>query len=271
MIIQYRFNLVTEMNNFLKQTPKIILILVGLNILFFAFSQLDNQWLTTMALYFFQNSRFQAWQLISHMFMHGGLMHLFFNMFALISFGSAIVYLWGSKRFIIFYFACGLGAAILHTLVNWYFFQSNADILLQHGYSLKDIVDILNQEQFYNAWQQILSAENLEQMLSSFIVPVVGASGAIYGLLIAFAMLFPNAELMFIFIPAPIKAKILVPIILAIDLIGGFTGGISLFGSGSGIAHFAHLGGAITGFLLSYFWMKQGIISKPHNIYGDDN
>jgi len=106
-------------------------------------------------------------------------------------------------------------------------------------------------------WETVLSPSDFGAMISAFNTPVVGASGAVYGFLVAFAYMFPNAELMMMFIPVPIKAKYFVPGILAIDLIGGFTGGYSIFGGGTGIAHFAHVGGAVTGFLLVRYWKQN--------------
>jgi membrane associated rhomboid family serine protease len=157
------------------------------------------------------------------MFMHDNLpnfTHILFNMFALYSFGSALEQMWGGKKFLFFYISCGLGAALLHTFVNY----------LEIHYFIAEILDIR---------------------------PVVGASGAIYGLLVAFAFMFPTAALGIMFIPIPIKAKYFVPGVLFIDLFLGFKGQ-SIFGAGStGIAHFAHIGGALTGFIMMWYWKKN--------------
>ncbi len=163
-------------------------------------------------------AEFQPWQVITHMFAHaaynsaGGIVlyHILFNMFGLWMFGRVLENLWGSKKFLIFYLICGLGAAALHLAVQYY----------TGSYSV-----------------------------------AVGASGAVYGILVGFAFLFPNTPLFLMFIPIPIKAKWAIIGILVLDLIGGFS---SASGGSTGIAHAAHIGGAITGFLLVWYWHKKG-------------
>lgn len=158
-----------------------------------------------------QFREFKPWQLLTHMFLHGGFTHLAFNMLALWSFGRILEQIWGSQRFLIFYLVCGLGAAIISQLVDQF-------------------------------------------VLSPSYTVTVGASGAIYGLLVAFAMMFPNFKIMLIFLPVPIAAKIFVPILLLIDLSAGFTG-FSIFGQN--IAHFAHLGGALMGFAMVHYFKRH--------------
>jgi len=184
-------------------------------------------------------------------------MHIFFNMFALYSFGSALEHFWDGKKFLFFYISCGLGAAALHTGINYYFFNEYLDLITGHGFTKQEVLNLLNQGQINTQWQEILSPSQFQDFISSFTGVMVGASGAIYGVVVAFAYMFPNAELALMFIPVPIKAKYFVPGILAIDLFLGLKGQ-SIFGAGStGIAHFAHLGGAITGFLMMWFWKKN--------------
>lgn len=213
-----------------------------------------------LSMFFFENPDFHFWQIFTHMFMHAPLpniMHIAFNMFALYSFGSALEHFWGGKKFIFFYISCGLGAALLHTLVNYYFFESALDTLAANGFSKVEILKTLSEGKFDSRWQDILSVSDFQSFTSAYFGTVVGASGAIYGLLVAFAFMFPNAELALMFIPIPIKAKYFVPGILAIDLFLGFKGQ-SFFGAGStGIAHFAHLGGALTGYLMMWYWKKN--------------
>ncbi len=216
-----------------------------------------------LSLYFFENPQFYAWQPITHMFMHGNIMHIFFNMFALYSFGSALEQFWGGKKFLFFYISCGLGAALLHTGVNYYYFHAGLDNLVSAGLSEGSILELLNKGMFNQQWVTILGQSGLENFAGSYLTPAVGASGAIYGLLVAFAFMFPNSELMMMFIPVPIKAKYFVPVIIAIDLFSGVTG-ISIFGGGN-IAHFAHIGGAIVGFLMMWSWKKNQFNNRRWN------
>ena len=209
-----------------------------------------------LALYYFENPFFQFWQPLSHMFMHGGWMHIFFNMFALYSFGSTLEHMWGGKKFLIFYLLCGLGAAALHTGVNYYLVHEGLNVLTLNGFNASDIFDLLNKGMYDTRWEQFLSQDQIYNMVSSYGIPVVGASGAIYGLLVAFAFMFPEAELAMMFIPVPVKAKYFVPGILLLDLYLGFNGG-SIFGGSTGVAHFAHVGGALMGFLLMWIWRKN--------------
>ena len=239
-------------------TPVVKQLLI-INILFFIGSYFVPVAYDFFALYYPESEKFRGWQFITHMFMHApfpNVMHILFNMFALYSFGSALEHFWGGKKFLFFYISCGLGAAMLHTGVNYYFFHEGLNTLIAQGFSKVEIMEVLqgknNQELI-----SILNTPHFENFTSSYFGTVVGASGAIYGLLVAFAYMFPNAELALLFIPVPIKAKYFVPGILAIDLFLGFKGQ-SIFGAGStGIAHFAHIGGALTGFLMMWFWKKN--------------
>jgi membrane associated rhomboid family serine protease len=167
--------------------------------------------MTGFELFAWQSRNFEYWQLVSHIFLHGSLSHLAFNMLALWSFGRILEKVWGAQRFVLFYLFCGVGAAIVSQLIDHYFLGP------VFGYT-------------------------------------VGASGAIYGLLVAFAMMFPNFKIMLIFLPVPIAAKHFVPVLLLIDLTAGFTG-FSIFGQN--IAHFAHLGGALMGFLLVHYYKRS--------------
>lgn len=202
-------------------------------------------------LYYFENPNFKIWQPITHMFMHGGFSHILFNMFALYSFGSVLEQIWGGKKFILFYILCGLGAALLHTAVNYWQFHEAYNALIERNITQADINYILQDPNIF--YRDV----DVNTLSSSFKIPAVGASGAIYGLLVAFAFMFPNAGLALLFIPVPIKAKYFVPGILVLDLVLGFNGA-AIFGSGgTGIAHFAHIGGALVGFLLMWFWKKK--------------
>lgn len=239
-------------------TPTVKQLLI-INIIFYIGSQVIGEHAYELfSLYYFENSKFQIWQPLTHMFMHAqmpNITHILFNMFALYSFGSALETFWGAKKFLFFYISCGLGAALLHLGVNYFEFHSGFDSLVSAGFSKTDILSLLNEGKIDTRWQDVIGNAGVNNLASSYLVPAVGASGAIYGLLVAFAYMFPNAELGIMFIPIPIKAKYFVPVILLIDLVLGFKGD-AIFSGGSGIAHFAHLGGAITGFLMMLYWKK---------------
>lgn len=231
--------------------------LLIINIIFFVGSFMVPNSSELLALHYFESHKFRIWQPITHMFMHGGLMHIFFNMFALVSFGSALEQFWGGKKFLFFYLSCGIGSMLLHTGVNYYTFHHTLDILVENGINQSEIFKVLNEGKYNTQWLEVISQSSIDSMASAFLTPAVGASGAIYGLLVAFAFMFPNAELALMFIPMPIKAKYFVPGILLVDLFLGLKGD-SLFGSGgTGVAHFAHLGGALCGFLMMWYWKKN--------------
>lgn len=230
--------------------------LLIINIIFFVGSFLAPQAQELLALHYFENDRFRIWQPLTHMFMHGGIGHIFFNMFALVMFGSTLEHFWGGKKFLFFYISCGLGAMLLHTAVNYYSVHEGVSILIENGFSKQDIYSIMNEGKYNTQWQEFLSPSSLQNMVQGFIGVAVGASGAIYGLLVAYAFMFPNAELMLLFLPVPIKAKYFVPGLLLIDLYLGLNGNPILGGS-TGIAHFAHIGGAIIGFIMMWYWKKN--------------
>jgi membrane associated rhomboid family serine protease len=226
--------------------------LIIINVIFFIATQLyGEQLLQWLALYFPENENFKLWQVISHMFMHGGLMHIAFNMYGLWAFGSPLERSWGKNKFLFFYFSAGLGAALLHIASNYYFFNDGLNALVEAGVAKNQILDILNSGKYSPGWYSVTSQSSVDAMVSAFNTPAVGASGAVYGVLVAFAFMYPNAELMMIFLPIPIKAKYFVPLIILGDLIFGVTN------TGTGIAHFAHIGGALVGFIMMWYWKKN--------------
>ncbi|MDR6846634.1 rhomboid family intramembrane serine protease [Flavobacterium granuli] len=240
-------------------TPTVKQLLI-INVLFYIGSMIVGEpAYKLLSMYFFESPDFRFWQIFTHMFMHAPLpniMHIAFNMFALYSFGSALEHFWGGRKFVFFYISCGLGAALLHTVVNYYFFENGINLLVENGYQKVEILKILSEGKFDTKWQELLTPSDFQAFMGAYLGNVVGASGAIYGLLVAFAFMFPNAELALMFIPIPIKAKYFVPGLLLIDLYLGVSGG-SLFGGSSGIAHFAHLGGALVGYLMMWYWKKN--------------
>ena len=210
-------------NNFISQIPTVTKNLVAINILMFIATLInENFMVANFAMFYPASPFFKPWQILTHMFMHGGFWHIFFNMYSLLMFGSILERSLGPKKFLIFYFVTGLGAVALHTGVEW----MQARVFIANSAA--------------QAYQQLL------------VTPTLGASGAIYGVLIGFAMLYPQARLTLIFPPIPMTAKWLVIIFAAIELIFGING------IQEGVAHFAHLGGMLFGWLLIRWWRKHG-------------
>ena len=187
------------------------------------------------------------------MFLHGGLSHIVFNMFALVSFGSILEREWGATRFLLFYFLCGIGAALIQLAVNWHEAGTLHAQLVAAGMSPATIRDLMATGSGAVPVDPAIRA-TLVELYRIHAAPMVGASGAIYGLMVAFGCLHPNAKLALVFVPVPVAAKYFIPALLALDLLSGVTG-FSLFGAG--IAHFAHLGGAAIGFLLMLLWRQR--------------
>ena len=238
----------------MRTLPDIVKQLIIVNVLFFLGSMsLGGSAYDLLALHYPQNSKFAPWQIATHMFMHGGVNHILFNMFGLWMFGGTLAQMWGRNKFLFFYFSAGLGAAALQLGINYLQISDIVNQLVEAGYSVSDITKTLQNEPPYKLeWISVISQTELNQLLNSFHMSMVGASGALYGILVAFAFLFPNTELMIIFLPIPIKAKYFVPILLGSDLFFGF----SSYSLGP-IAHFAHLGGAVTGYAIMWYWKRQ--------------
>ncbi|MBR0112063.1 MAG: rhomboid family intramembrane serine protease [Bacteroidales bacterium] len=215
------------MDNVPRVTKNLILINV---IMFFATMINEDLMIRWFALFYPSSQYFHWWQFVTHMFMHGGFWHILFNMYTLYVFGSVLERMIGEKKFLIFYFVCGLGAAALHTGVEF---------LQAHSYLSAIAEGSQAAAQSYHALK---------------LTPTVGASGAIYGVLIGYAMLFPDTRLTLIFPPVTLSAKVWVLIFAGIELLTGVTGTVG------GVAHFAHLGGMLIGFLLIWYWRRQGTL-----------
>ena len=204
------------MNNPLQNIPVVTRNLLYVNIIMYVATLINEDFMVgTFAMFFPTSPYFRWWQPLTHMFMHGGFWHIFFNMYTLVMFGMVVERVLGTRKYLIFYFVTGLGAAALHTGVQWLeltYMGAGAGILY---------------------------------------TPMVGASGAIFGVLVAFAMLYPEARLTLIFPPVTLDAKWWVLIFIGIDLVTGITG------TAMGIAHFAHLGGALFGWLLIRYWRNN--------------
>lgn len=240
------------MQNFrpsINTIPPVVKNLIIINVLMllatYVFEMKGIDLTNILGLHYIQSPDFKPYQLVTHMFMHGGFMHLLFNMFALWMFGRVLESVWGPKRFFIFYFVTGLGAAVFYSLVNFIEFQYISSKMTPEAVQnvMTKGAEILSQGQNYT---------NLAGKLNLILnVPTVGASGAIFGILLGFGMLFPNTQLMLLFPPIPIKAKYFVMGYGAIELFSGIAN------SGDNIAHFAHLGGMLFGFILIKYWNKK--------------
>ncbi len=231
--------------------------LIIINILFFVASKYAMPQLYELfSMYFPKNEHFGIWQFVTHMFMHANFMHILFNMYALWAFGSPLEQMWGSKKFLFFYFSAGLGAAAIYTGVNYFQFNNIYSQLTSAGISSTDIQQLLTTGSYNTGILQVISEQKLTELYNIYNTPAVGASGAIYGVLVAFGMALPNAKLALIFFPVPIAAKYFIPVLIGLDLFSGVTG-FSLFSSGGGVAHFAHVGGAIIGFIMMKYWQNN--------------
>jgi membrane associated rhomboid family serine protease len=228
-----------------------------------------------LALYYPGSQYFQPYQYLTYMFMHGGFAHIIFNMYALWMFGTAIENAWGGKRFLFYFLFTGIGAAALHTLVNYLIFSGMAsDITAFRNTPSPELfkqfidahrdgfrqIDINGWIDLYQNWSlspndqgyAMTALSVMNSILHSMInIPTVGASGAVFGILLAFGMMYPNTQLMLLIPPIPIKAKWFVMGYGAIELYLGFSQ------PGSNIAHFAHLGGMLFGYILIRYWIVQ--------------
>lgn len=214
----------------MNRLPTVTKNLLIINVVCLLFWRLKPEFMTScFALFYPTSEYFHIWQPLTYMFLHGGFWHLLMNMFVLYMFGPQLEMMWGPRKFLAFYGVCGLGAALTHMGVQWIQMQS----------CINDLAD------------PELSRSAIAQIARIKSIPTVGASGAIYGILMGYAMLFPDARLTLIFPPITLTAKWWVIIWLVIEILTGISGS-------DGVAHFAHLGGMLFGFLLIWVWKKQG-------------
>ncbi|MBT6964954.1 MAG: rhomboid family intramembrane serine protease [Flavobacteriales bacterium] len=225
-----------------RELPEIIKNLLIINgLLFLATISLESYGIDLtqlLGLHQFQSEDFMPHQLITHFFMHGNFTHLFFNMFALWMFGKILENVWGAKRFLIYYMITALGAAALHLAVSQY-------QIYELSNEVPNLIE-LAKKGLYNP-----SNENSLRLTQLVTTPTVGASGAVFGILLAFGMLFPNT-LLYIYFAIPIKAKYFVMIYGALELYTGLSNNPA-----DNVAHFAHLGGMLFGYILLKYWQKN--------------
>ena len=216
---------------FLSSLPTVTKNLIIINVIIFIATLInENFMIGTFALFYPTSPYFHWWQVITHMFMHGGFWHIFFNMYTLLIFGCVVERIIGARKFLLFYFICGLGAVALHLGVEYLQMQS------------------------YMNGAALGNATAIQQIEAIKMTPTVGASGAIYGVLMGYAMLFPDSKMTLLFPPVTLSAKWMVVVFAAIELVTGVTGWAS------GIAHFAHLGGMLIGWLMILWWRKRGVL-----------
>ncbi len=236
-------------NNLPYLTRNIVIINVIVYILTYVLNS-DEMYRYLAAFYPF-SPFFHSWQIITHMFMHASFVHILFNMLTLMSFGPVLEKSFGEKKFLILYFASGLGAFLLFNLWNFVEVEQIKSGLQNFGFDVNAYFSGENISLKGNSGAILEQQKLIGQLKEIISIPMVGASGAIFGVIAAFATLYPNAEIMLMFIPIPIKVKYLLPIVVVISIILGVTGNIG------GIAHLAHVGGAIVGFLLAKKWKDR--------------
>ena len=222
---------------FLASLPTVTKNLIIINVIIFVATLINQEFMIgTFALFYPTSPFFHWWQVITHMFMHGGFWHIFFNLYTLLIFGCVVERIIGPKKFLLFYFICGLGAVALHLGVEYLQMQAYMDSVAQG------------------------SAAAMQNIETIKYTPTVGASGAIYGVLMGYAMLFPESKMTLLFPPVTLSAKWMVVAFAAIELLTGVTG------LASGIAHFAHLGGMLIGWLMILWWRKRGVLFDQNKL-----
>ncbi|MCB9034252.1 MAG: rhomboid family intramembrane serine protease [Chitinophagales bacterium] len=238
-------------SNFLNNITPVVKVLLIINIAVFVVTQFLDPSGTIMdllAMHYPTSDAFKPYQIITHMFVHGGFAHILFNMYALYAFGSIVEQRIGSNKFIYLYFIAGLGAVALHLAVNGFV------VYQQTGHLALEPENFLTREgvqYFFNSGDALMNTVTNKQLAEIYFSSIVGASGALYGVLAAFGVLYPNAPLMFMFIPIQIKAKYMIPLIIIVYDIAFAQYGLD------NVAHYAHIGGALFGFLLILYWKKS--------------
>lgn len=246
------------MFSFLNNIPTVTKNILILNVLFYlaTITFLSNgvNLIQLLGAHYLNTPLFEPYQIVTHFFMHStDIFHILFNMLMLVMFGSHLERIWGAKRFFIFYIASAVGAFTLYNGIGVFQIIELKDQLVAMGYD----ITALNQDLLAENYTNIMLLEPgsevlLQQYASKIFTPMVGASGAIFGIMAAFAYLFPNTELMLLFPPIPIKAKYLIGAYFVFEVFNSFQDK-----AGDNVAHLAHVGGAIVGFILVFIWNKN--------------
>ncbi len=244
-----------------KLTPITRNIIIANVVVYLLANFVFQKWYFLLSAYYPFSPNFRWWQVITHMFMHApfqgggaGITHIIFNMFTLVSFGPVLEQVLGPKKYFWLYLLSGLGAFLIFNMWNFVEINQLATQLNAMGIDSAEIfrkAAIGFQGDYNIDVKNAQGAQLAQSLIESLQTPMMGASGAIFGIVAAFATMFPDAKLMFFFIPFPIKAKILLPIVILISVYLGFSGNMS------GVAHFAHVGGAIVGFILAKIWKNN--------------
>lgn len=234
----------------MSNTPPVTKNLIIINILCFFAAIVAKEYGMNLndllGLHYFESEKFGLYQLFTYMFMHSGFEHIFFNLFAVWMFGRILESVWGSQRFLFYYILCGMGAGLIQQITQYFEFMPLMHDATQFAaYPSTEIITINGNSRTATEWLALC-----QRIIS---VPTVGASGAVYAILMAFGILFPNQPMYIFPLPMPIKTKWMIIGYIAIELYLGLTGN-------DGIAHFAHLGGMVLGFLLIMYWRKKGTI-----------
>ncbi len=243
------------MNTFLQRIPPVVLNLLAINLILLGVTalvpSLGLKLDTLFALHYFSSPGFNPLQLITYMFLHSGFMHFFFNMFALVMFGAVIERAMGSYRFLFYYISCGIVAGLVQMGVFAIMISKYHDIYSpeQYNYIITEGWNLIKQGYNYSD----PTAGTLNQLVN---MSMVGASGAVYGVILAFGMLFPNQPIYLFFIPVPIKAKWIVIAYAVIELTSGLGNMVD------NVAHFAHLGGMLAGVALILYWKHRGVFNN---------
>ncbi len=241
-----------------QNIPVVTKNLLIINVLFYVvaivLAQNGNDFSGVLGAHYFNSFLFEPYQIVTHMFMHSltDFFHILFNMLLLVMFGSHLERIWGPKRYFLFYVLSGLGAIVLYNSIGMWQIAELKTLLVQDGYDLTILNNQLREGSFETI---VLNSEMSQTIVQEYInlsfSTMVGASGAIFGLLAGFALLFPNTELMLLFPPIPIKAKYLIGGYLLFEIYN------SIYRSGDQIAHLAHVGGAIVGIIIILIWRKR--------------
>lgn len=241
--------------SFLQRIPQatgvLLLINIAIWLICFFSPRFYELTLSRLGLHFWGSDTFNPAQLLSYQFVHGGFMHLFFNMFALLTFGSLLERVWGTGRYVVFYLICGMGAGLVQECIWSMTWEPDyvAAVAADNGRNVAEIKQMIYSQIADGLPERMANVDMFKRMLVT-----VGASGAIFGLLVGFAFVFPNIPMYLFFIPVPVKAKYVVIGYGVIELVFGASGALS------SVAHYAHLGGMLFGLIMVFIWYKRGIL-----------